>query len=152
MQPLQTEVADKSEQLQLRNHTMCTHVSWEPFHISIVSILLCASHQQHGIVIWCKHKHIVRKDKTEAKTATKTKKETKTNIARGTTDPGYWLRNLSYLSSLELIQVAPSGDQIWNLCNWRHLVTKFGTNASGAIWWPNFELLQVAPSGDQILN
>ena len=32
------------------------------------------------------------------------------NIARGTTDPGYWLRNLSYLSSLELMQVAPSGD------------------------------------------
>ena len=31
---------------------------------------------------------------------------------------------------------APSGDQIWNLCKWRHLVTKFGTNASAAIWWP----------------
>ena len=35
-------------------------------------------------------------------------------IARGNTDPGYWLRNLSYHSSLELMQLAPSGDQIWN--------------------------------------
>ena len=36
------------------------------------------------------------------------------NIARGTTDPGYWLHNLSYLSSLVFMQVAPFGDQIWN--------------------------------------
>ena len=35
-----------------------------------------------------------------------------------------------------------------NWCKWRHLVTKFWTNASGAIWWPNWELIQVAPSGD----
>ena len=27
----------------------------------------------------------------------------------------------------------------------RHLVAKFGTNASGAIWWPNLELMQVEP-------
>ena len=31
-------------------------------------------------------------------------------------------------------QVAPSGDQIWNYCKWRHLVAKFWTDASGAIW------------------
>ena len=66
--------------------------------------------------------------------------------------PGYWLRNLSYLSSLELMQVAPSCDQIWYKCMWRPLPTKFGTNASGAIRWPNLELMQVVPSGDQIWN
>ena len=31
-------------------------------------------------------------------------------------------------------------------------VAKIGTNASGAIWWPNLELMQVAPSGGQIWN
>ena len=46
--------------------TWCTCAqSWEPFHISIVSILLCASHQQHGRVIWCKNTHIMRKDKNK---------------------------------------------------------------------------------------
>ena len=48
--------------------------------------------------------------------------------------------------------MAPSGDQIWNKCKWRNLVTKFWTYSSGAIWWPNFELTQVAPSSDQIRN
>ena len=47
------------------------------------------------------------------------------------------------------MQVAPSGDKIWNYCNRCHLVTKFVTNASGAIWWPNLQLMQVAPSGGQ---
>ena len=28
-------------------------------------------------------------------------------------------------------------------------MAKFGTNVSGAIWWPNLELMQVAPSGGQ---
>ena len=28
----------------------------------------------------------------------------------------------------------------------------FGTNARGAIWWPNLELIQVAPPGGQIWN
>ena len=28
-----------------------------------------------------------------------------------------------------------------------HLVAKFVTNASGAIWWANLQLMQVAPSG-----
>ena len=27
------------------------------------------------------------------------------------------------------MQVAPPGDQIWIKCNWRHLMTKFGSNA-----------------------
>ena len=49
------------------------------------------------------------------------------------------------------MQVMPSGGQIWNLCNWRHLVVKFGinmqvaklaTNASGAIWWTNLQPIQ----------
>ena len=29
-------------------------------------------------------------------------------------------------------------------------MAKFGTNASGAIWWPNLELIQVVPSDGQI--
>ena len=48
------------------------------------------------------------------------------------------------------MQVVPSGGQICNQCKWRHLVAKFATNASGAIWWPNLQLMQVAPSGGQI--
>ena len=48
--------------------------------------------------------------------------------------------------------MAPSGGQICNQCKGRHLVAKFGTNASGAIWWPNLELMQGAPSGGQICN
>ena len=39
------------------------------------------------------------------------------------------------------MQVAPSGGQIWNYCKWRHVVAKFGTNSSGAIWWSNLELM-----------
>ena len=38
---------------------------------------------------------------------------------------------------LQLMQVAPFGGQICNLCKWRHLVVKFATNASGAIWLTN---------------
>ena len=41
--------------------------------------------------------------------------------------------------------MAPAGSQICNKCKWCHLVAKFGTNASGAIWWPNLELMQVEP-------
>ena len=29
-------------------------------------------------------------------------------------------------------------------------MTKFGTNTSGAVWWPNLQLMQVALSGGQI--
>ena len=50
------------------------------------------------------------------------------------------------------MQVVPSGGQICNQCKWRHLVDKFGTNASGAIWWTILQLMQVAPSGGQICN
>ena len=60
------------------------------------------------------------------------------------------LENSSWWS--QLMQVVPSGGQICNQCKWRHLVAKFGTNASGAIWWPNLQLMQVAPSGGQFCN
>jgi len=50
----------------------------------------------------------------------------------------------------KVTRVAPSGGQFCNQCKWRHLVAKFGTNASGAICWPNLQLMQVAPSGGQI--
>ena len=53
---------------------------------------------------------------------------------------------------LLLMQVAPSGGKICNSCKFRHLVAKFATNVSGAIWLPNLQLMQVAPSGDQISN
>ena len=35
---------------------------------------------------------------------------------------------------------------------WRNLVANFGSNASGASWWPNFEPMQVVPLGDPICN
>ena len=67
--------------------------------------------------------------------------------------------------NLQLMQLAPSGGQIWNQyasgasggkignqCKWRHLVAKFATKVSGAIWWPNLQLMQVVPSGGQICN
>jgi len=54
--------------------------------------------------------------------------------------------------NLELMQVGPSGGQIWNQCKWRHLVDNFVTNASGAIWWTILQLMQIAPSGGQICN
>ena len=53
------------------------------------------------------------------------------------------------------MQVAPSCGQFFNSCKWCHLVAKFGTNASGAIWWPIFQLMQlmqVAPSCGQFFN
>ena len=37
-------------------------------------------------------------------------------------------------------------------CKLCHLVAKYATNTSGAIWWPNLQLMQVAPSGGQICN
>ena len=33
-----------------------------------------------------------------------------------------------------------------------HLVVEFGTNSSGAIWWPNLQLIQVVPSGGHVCN
>ena len=35
------------------------------------------------------------------------------------------------------MHVTLPGGQLWNQCKWCHLVAKFATNASGAIWWPN---------------
>jgi len=65
----------------------------------------------------------------------------------------------------KVTRVAPSGGQFCNLCKWlnllakicnpctwRHLEAKFGTNASGAIWWTILQLMQIAPSGGQICN
>ena len=53
---------------------------------------------------------------------------------------------------MQLMQVVPSGDHICNKCEWRHLVAKFATYGSCAIWWPNLQLMQVAQSGGQICN
>ena len=50
------------------------------------------------------------------------------------------------------MHVTLPGGQLWNQCKWCHLVAKFTTNASSAIWWPNLKLMQVAPSGGQIWN
>ena len=59
------------------------------------------------------------------------------------------------------MQVLPPDDQMLNfnlnqskLC---YLVANMqlmqvATDASGAIWWPNFLLMQVAPFGGQIYN
>ena len=44
------------------------------------------------------------------------------------------------------------GSQLWKQCKWRHLVAKYATNASGAIWWPNCQLIQMASSGGQLYN
>ena len=41
------------------------------------------------------------------------------------------------------MQLTPSGGQICNLCNQHHLLAKFATNASGAIWWPILQLMLV---------
>jgi len=49
--------------------------------------------------------------------------------------------------NLQPMQVEQSGGQIYNQRKWRHLVAKFTTNASSAIWGPNLQPMQVAPSG-----
>ena len=44
------------------------------------------------------------------------------------------------------MQVTPSGGQYFNSCKWRHLVAKFGTNASGAtISWRDNSSLDAIP-------
>ena len=58
----------------------------------------------------------------------------------------------SWWSNSQIMQVAPSGGQICNLCKWRHLEAKFATNVNGAICWPYLQVMQVAPSGGQIRN
>ena len=50
------------------------------------------------------------------------------------------------------MQVMQPGGQVWKQCKWRHLMTKFWTNPSCAVWWPNMQLIQVVPSGGQICN
>ena len=48
--------------------------------------------------------------------------------------------------NLQLMQVAPIGGQICSSCNWRHLVAKFGTYASGAtICWRDNSSLDAIP-------
>ena len=45
-----------------------------------------------------------------------------------------------------IMQVAPSCGQFFNSCKWRHLVAKFGTNASGAtISWRDNSSLDAIP-------
>ena len=58
-------------------------------------------------------------------------------ISRNVTGDIWWPKS-------ELMQVAPSGGQICNLCKWRHLVAKFATNASGVMLLLN--LIQVKES------
>ena len=61
------------------------------------------------------------------------------------------------------MQVAPPGDQIWIKCKWRHRMTKFGSNVSGAtfrrhfvtcvsgsFWWQDFRILTKFQDFDQI--
>ena len=45
------------------------------------------------------------------------------------------------------MQVNQPDGQICILCKWRHLVAKFVTDGSGAIWWPTLELMQVVAKG-----
>ena len=56
------------------------------------------------------------------------------NVAMQVTQPGWKNCNIGW-------QVMPSGGQICNQCRWRHLVAKFATKVSGAIWWPNLQLM-----------
>ena len=75
-------------------------------------------------------------------------------------DSGWWRYQLNtnwqYYSVNGVIQynvttqVMQPGGQLWNQCRWGHLMTKFGTNASGANWWLNLQPMQLGPSGGQI--
>ena len=53
---------------------------------------------------------------------------------------------------LQLMQVAPSGGQICNLCKWCHLVAKLVTKANIATWWPKLEPMLIALHVGQIWN
>ena len=44
-----------------------------------------------------------------------------------------------------------SGGKIWNSCKWCHLVVKFITSASGAIWWSNLEPMLVGTPDDHLV-
>ena len=45
-------------------------------------------------------------------------------------------------SVTRVISMTETNYTYFNLCKWRHLVVKFVTNASGAIWWPNLQPIQ----------
>ena len=53
---------------------------------------------------------------------------------------------------MKTMQMVPPDDQIFNQSKLCHLLAKFSTNASGAIWWSNLQLMQVVPSGGQNCN
>ena len=55
---------------------------------------------------------------------------------------------MQFMQVMQVIQENLYRDHFW----WRHLVVKFATYASGAIWWPYLQIMQVAPSGGQICN
>ena len=54
------------------------------------------------------------------------------------TQPGGQL----WWSNMELMQLAPSGGQIWNQYASGASGGKLATNASGAIWWTNLQPIQ----------
>ena len=56
----------------------------------------------------------------------------------------------TFWPNLQLMQVAPTGGQIYNSCMRRYLVAKFTTDVSGATLHANLQLIQVAPPGGQI--
>ena len=49
-------------------------------------------------------------------------------------------------NAMQTMQAAPPDDQILNQSKLWHLMAKYATNTSGAIWWSNLQLLQVVPS------
>ena len=59
----------------------------------------------------------------------------------------FWTNTIGAIwwPNFELMQEAPFGDQIWNECKWRDLVTKLRTYSSGAICSPNLQPIQVVP-------
>ena len=58
-------------------------------------------------------------------------------------------RTQVYLGSDLWVRVSLTNSQtfvtLYKLYKWCHLVARFGTNSSGAIWWPNMQLMQVVP-------
>ena len=59
--------------------------------------------------------------------------------------------NLAIQSNVEMQPAQPSV-HLCKQCMWRHLVAKFKTNKSGAIWWPNLQVMQMMLSGGQICS
>ena len=52
--------------------------------------------------------------------------------------------------NFSIMQVAPTGGQICNLCKWHHLVAIFATNASGAMLLPNLVQVTASISGSVV--